>query len=43
MYNFLLGMWKLKRIDEEKLLGYAAKSIISASEAAAILAQPQHS
>lgn len=41
MYEFLLGMWQMKRIDESKLYTYVEKKFIDQTEAEAILATPQ--
>lgn len=41
MYNFILNMWILKRIDETKVQSYVQKGYITAEEANMILATPQ--
>jgi hypothetical protein len=40
MYDFILNQWKLRKIDETKVRGYAPKWITS-EQATAIIATPQ--
>ena len=41
MYNFLLNMWIMRKIDEDYLQGQVAKKRITQEEKAMILATPQ--
>ena len=41
MYNFILNMWVMKRIDQAKVQSYVTKEYISQEEANMILATPQ--
>lgn len=41
MYNFILNMWIMKRIDETKVKSYVPKGYITDDEADIILATPQ--
>lgn len=41
MYNFLLNMWIMKRIDEEYLTARVAKGQITEQEKQMIIATPQ--
>ena len=41
MYNFLLNMWIMRKIDEDCLEGQVAKKRITQEEKAMILATPQ--
>lgn len=41
MYNFILNMWIMRKIDEAKVQSYVVKSYITQEEANIILATPQ--
>lgn len=41
MYNFILNMWIMGKINTEKVQSYVAKSYITKDEADMILATPQ--
>ena len=41
MYNFILNMWIMRKIDEPKVQSYVVKSYINQEEANIILATPQ--
>lgn len=41
MYNFILNMWIMKKIDGTKVQSYVTKGYISQDEANMILATPQ--
>ncbi len=41
MYNFILNMWVMRKIDEAKVLSYVTKGYITQEEANMILATPQ--
>lgn len=41
MYDFVLNMWIMKRIDETKIRSYVAKGFIAQADADMILATPQ--
>ncbi|MFD0682364.1 MULTISPECIES: hypothetical protein [unclassified Paenibacillus] len=41
MYDFVLNMWVMKRINETKVQSYVTKSFITQPEAAMIIATPQ--
>lgn len=41
MYNFILNMWVMKRIDQAKVQSYVTKEYISQEEANMILDTPQ--
>jgi hypothetical protein len=41
MYDFVLNMWIMKRIDEAKVQSYVTKGFITQEEANMILATPQ--
>lgn len=41
MYGFILNMWVMKRIDQEKVQSYVSKGYITQVEADMILATPQ--
>lgn len=41
MYNFILNMWIMHRIDQAKVQSYVAKGYITQEEADMILATPQ--
>lgn len=41
MYNFILNMWIMKRIDAAKIQIYVTKSYITQDEADMILVTPQ--
>ena len=41
MYEFVLNMWVMKRIDETKVQSYVTKGFITGPEANMILATPQ--
>lgn len=41
MYNFILNMWIMRKIDESKVLSYVGKGYITQEEANMILATPQ--
>jgi hypothetical protein len=41
MYNFILNMWIMKKIDEAKVQSYVTKGYITQEEANIILATPQ--
>ncbi len=41
MYQFILNMWILKKIDVIKIQNYVTKSYITQEEADMILATPQ--
>lgn len=41
MYSFLLNMWTMKKVDEQRLILYTPK-FISEEEQKAILAIPQN-
>jgi hypothetical protein len=41
MYNFILNMWVMKKIDVAKVQSYVTKGYISQEEADMIIATPQ--
>ena len=41
MYNFILNMWVMNKIDAAKVASYVTKQYITQSEADIILATPQ--
>ena len=41
MYNFILNMWIMRKIDEPKVQSYVVKAYITQEEANIILATPQ--
>ena len=41
MYNFILNMWVMRKIDEEKVYSYVSKKYITDEEANMIIATPQ--
>lgn len=41
MYNFILNMWVMNKIDEAKVQSYVVKRYIKQEEANIILATPQ--
>lgn len=41
MYNFILNMWIMRKIDEVKVQSYVTKGYITQEEANAILVTPQ--
>lgn len=41
MYNFILNMWVMRKIDEAKVQSYVVKGYITQEEANIILATPQ--
>lgn len=41
MYNFILNMWVMRKIDETKVQSYVVKEYITQEEANIILATPQ--
>jgi hypothetical protein len=41
MYNFILNMWIMRKIDEAKVQIYVVKGYITQEEANIILATPQ--
>ncbi|WP_275900627.1 hypothetical protein [Paenibacillus periandrae] len=41
MYEFVLNMWIMKRIDEAKVRSYVTKGFITQAEADMIIATPQ--
>ena len=41
MYDFILNMWVMKRIDSAKVQSYATKGYVTQTEADMILGTPQ--
>lgn len=41
MYNFILNMWVMNRIDQAKVQSYVTKGYITQAEADMIIATPQ--
>lgn len=41
MYNFILNMWIMQKIDEAKVQSYVVKNYITQAEADMIIATPQ--